>query len=639
MSLGMERAGFDIALAIDYDGYHVATHERNFPYGRSKCASVQDLSKESLFELAGLAGDDEVALVFGGPPCQGFSAMGLRDAHDPRNTLIFHFARIVDEIRPRAFVMENVTGLNMGSTQPVFEAFLEKVAKHYNVTLPVRVLTATDFGVPQARKRLFVLGIRSDVGETADYPTPTTAGKPPTVWQAIGDLPKVEQENYLFETDSAEYGRKPHVSNSYALAARGLERLPQDFSHIRVGDASAVTGCRRVKHSVAAIDLYGSTAPGDMVPGHKLPRLHPEGICPTLRAGATSERGSHTAPRPVHPFAARVITAREAARLHGYPDWFSFYPSKMHAYRQIGNSVCPPVAHAVGLSVMRAIGVNPATLPQRTLELSDDFSLPPDRPLQHARIPVRIEFPKIINFLWDKAFDSKRQKLRHASFGPDDIREAIAATNANLPRVRPERFLFEAGQQRAIRDILAVPLAHGYSIAIVDRDAGTGVFQPADQINSLGRQNSIVIRSPDLNTAFRLEPDSICLDTQETLLASLENPQVLGIISRGKWATAELAKDLFGQPVTDPSRARVQLTDGRSRAYVIQIFESSQVPFDRLSTALGDKRVAYGLVLLKLTKRHLAAVTIKKRNGVVSEESRALFAIPEAVTATTTGRS
>ena len=220
-----------------------------------------------------------------------------------------------------------------------------------------------------------------------------------------------------------------------------------------------------------------------------------------------------------------------------------------------------------------------------------------------------------------------------------DIREAIAATNANLPRVRPERFLFEAGQQRAIRDILAVPLAHGYSIAIVDRDAGTGVFQPADQINSLGRQNSIVIRSPDLNTAFRLEPDSICLDTQETLLASLENPQVLGIISRGKWATAELAKDLFGQPVTDPSRARVQLTDGRSRAYVIQIFESSQVPFDRLSTALGDKRVAYGLVLLKLTKRHLAAVTIKKRNGVVSEESRALFAIPEAVTATTTGRS
>ena len=639
MSLGMERAGFDISLAIDYDGYHVATHERNFPYGRSKCISVQGMSKESLLELAGLGSDQEVALIFGGPPCQGFSAMGLRDAQDPRNTLIFHFARIVDEVRPKAFVMENVTGLNMGSTQHVFEAFLEKVRKHYNVTLPVRVLPATDFGVPQARRRLFVIGIRNDVGEATDYPTPFDPRTLPTVWQAIGDLPEIERDDHLFEVDSAKYSRHPRALDTYALAARGFERVAEDFSHIRICKAAEVTGCRRVNHSAGAIELYRSTAPGEMVPGHKLPRLNPEGVCPTLRAGATSERGSHTAPRPVHPFEARVITAREAARLHGYPDWFSFYPSKMHAYRQIGNSVCPPVAHAVGLSVIRAIGVDPSKLPQRTLELTDVFSLPPDRPTQHARIPVRVEFPKIINFLWLKAFDPKRNKLHRASFGPDEIREAITATNANLPRVRPERFLFEAGQQRAIRDILALPLAHGYSIAIVDRESGTGVFQPADWINSLGLQRSIVIRSPDMNAATKLESDIIFIDTPESLLASLENPGVLDLVSQGKWVKAELVKDLFGQPVTDPARAEVRLKDGRSRVIIIQIFDSSQIPFTRLSPALGEKGIKYGLVLLRLTTRHLAAVMIKKRNGLVFEESRVLFAIPEAVAAIQASRS
>jgi DNA (cytosine-5)-methyltransferase 1 len=629
MSLGMERAGFDIALAVDYDGYHVATHERNFPYGRTKCSSVQELSKGSLFELAGLGTDDEVSLVFGGPPCQGFSAMGLRDAQDPRNTLIFHFARIVDEVRPKAFVMENVTGLNMGSTQPVFEAFLGKVGKYYNVTLPVRVLTATDFGVPQARRRLFVMGIRNDIGCAADYPTPKDGKDTPNVWQAIEDLPKVEEDDHMFDVDRAVYPRRPDKANAYALAARGFVRVAGDYSHARGGPAKVVTGCQRVKHSAAAIELYEATAAGEMVPGHKLPRLHPDGLCPTLRAGATSERGSHTAPRPVHPFAARVITAREAARLHGYPDWFSFYPSKMHAYRQIGNSVCPPVAHAVGLSVMRAIGVEPAGLPQKTLALSHEFVLPADRPMQHARIPVRVEFPKVIDYLWSKAFDPKHNKLRRAAFGPNEIRDAITATNANLPRVRPERFLFEAGQQRAIRDILATPLRHGYSIAIVDREAGTGVFQLASHSNSLGLQRSVVIRSADLKAAVSIDSGSVCLDSEQSIIESLSNRQLLTSVSSGHWLSLEITKDLIGQPITGPARARVKLKNGRSRTVSIFVFEASQVPFDRIAGALGDEDNGYGLVLLKLTNRHFASVNVIKQDGVVTEESRMTFVVPE----------
>src|SRR6185437_14122619 len=105
--------------------------------------------------------------------------------------------------------------------------------------------------------------------------------------------------------------------------------------------------------------VYAATLPGHTVPGHKLPKLHPEGISSTLRAGSDSTHGSYTAPRPIHPYRPRCITAREAARLHGFPDWFAFYPTKWHAYRQIGNAVCPPVARAVGFSILAALGLSP----------------------------------------------------------------------------------------------------------------------------------------------------------------------------------------------------------------------------------------------------------------------------------------
>ena len=270
MSLGMEKAGFDIALAVDNDGYHVATHERNFPYGKAICTSIQKLDGKAIRRLSGCT--SEIDLVFGGPPCQGFSNMGLRDTHDPRNTLIFHFARLVKELHPKAFVMENVTGLNMGATRAVFEAFLEEVTSLYNVTLPVQVLNAVDFGVPQARKRLFVIGIRKGLGLAASYPAPSDASKVPSVIEAIGDLPRVEEDDSLFVNDSAAYSKPIRSKSAFAAIARGLSRGRNDFSHKRIWDSPLVTGCQRVKHTEAALALYRSTAPGETVPGHKLPR-------------------------------------------------------------------------------------------------------------------------------------------------------------------------------------------------------------------------------------------------------------------------------------------------------------------------------------------------------------------------------
>ncbi len=225
LSLGLEQAGFDVVLAVDRDGYHVATHERNFPYGLSICASVTDLDGPKLRALLGT--DREIDLVAGGPPCQGFSHMGTRDVLDPRNTLVNEFVRLVLELRPKAFLMENVPGMQSGATAAIFEHALQRWQKEepgYVITTPVQTLNAADFGVPQSRERLFVLGVRRDTGRRAHYPDGPAAGQParPTVQAAIGDLPRLEEHPELLEQDWTNYDEWRHCS-PYARVARGLE--------------------------------------------------------------------------------------------------------------------------------------------------------------------------------------------------------------------------------------------------------------------------------------------------------------------------------------------------------------------------------------------------------------------------------
>jgi DNA (cytosine-5)-methyltransferase 1 len=316
MSLGFEQAGFDIVLGVDRDPYHCAAHERNFPYGQTLCASVDTLTGDSIRRLFNL--DEDIALVFGGPPCQGFSTMGKRDSGDPRNSLVGEFVRIVKEIRPKAFVMENVPGMQLGKTRAFFEFVVETLADAgYRITLPAKTLWATDFGAPQKRQRLFVLGAREDQPRTIAYPTHADAVQPiaRNVGQAFQGLPVVEGVERLYSEDTIKFKpAKRHVTAAYARVLAGIDDDPTDFSYRRKSTSGLLFGNKLTRHSAASTDLYRATVPGTMVPGHKLPRLHLEGIAPTLRAGSESERGSHTPPRPIHPQFPRCITVREAAR-------------------------------------------------------------------------------------------------------------------------------------------------------------------------------------------------------------------------------------------------------------------------------------------------------------------------------------
>jgi len=366
MSLGFEQAGFHVMGAFDVEERHVETYRRNFP---SSSAFVADLSKTTGDEIRQLAGIKQQAInvVFGGPPCQGFSMGGKRQANDPRNTLLGHFARIVGELKPHYFVAENVEGLMLGHAKKALESFLTRVKEMgYCVVEPVRVLDASDYGVPQRRRRTFILGYQRGLAKP-NYPAAcglaTSTGDVihPTVRDAIVDLPKVDRIAHLFDRDEAKPSFGP--ASYYAQLLRGDIVDPFDRSIHRERKATVLTGCLRTRHSEETIQRFRNTPQGKAEAVSRYIRLKLDTYSPTIRAGTANDHGSHTAPRPIHPTEPRCITVREAARLHSFPDWFQFHPTRWHGFRQIGNSVPPRLARAVAVTLEQIMQANEPPAP------------------------------------------------------------------------------------------------------------------------------------------------------------------------------------------------------------------------------------------------------------------------------------
>lgn len=370
LSLGFEQAGFDIAAAIEIDPVHCATHKFNFPHTRTICASVVDLTGIEIRRRADLC-ERDIDVVFGGAPCQGFSMMGKRALDDQRNQLVFHYVRLVSELQPKYCVFENVKGLTLGKHVQFLDELISALGTvGYNVALPYRVLNAADFGVPQDRRRLFLLASRCDE-PALSYPEPT--GQTTTVWDAIGDLPDADQFAELKICDSVV---APHwvTASSYAKQLRCLKSDALDFSFRRNFDSTSLTASLRTEHTPLSQKRFLATQQGDTEAISRFKKLHPDGLCNTLRAGTDSARGAFTSPRPIHPFLPRVITVREAARLHSYPDWFRFHATKWHGFRQIGNSVPPLLGRAVAAQVIKALDIKPSK-PQTAFESGSEHLL------------------------------------------------------------------------------------------------------------------------------------------------------------------------------------------------------------------------------------------------------------------------
>ena len=363
LSLGFEQAGFDVVAAAEIDPVHCAVHEFNFPNCKTLCRDVSALTGKEIRTAAGIGARD-VDVVFGGAPCQGFSMMGKRALDDPRNSLVADFVRIVSEISPKYFVFENVKGLTLGQHRRFLDELVSALSADFEVLLPYRVLNAADYGVPQDRRRLFLVGARKGL----KLPTYPETELRVTTREAIADIPDAEQFSELMTRDcvSAEF----RVPSAYARGLRELGNKPLHYGYRRKYDHKLLTSSMRADHTKESRRRFAETGRGQTEPISRFHKLDPDGVCNTLRAGTNTDRGAFTSPRPIHYLYPRCITVREAARLHSYPDWFRFHVTKWHGFRQIGNSVPPMLGRAVAGSIIAAMRSR-VTAPKGILELGD----------------------------------------------------------------------------------------------------------------------------------------------------------------------------------------------------------------------------------------------------------------------------
>ena len=378
LSLGFEQAGFDVAAAIEIDPVHAAVHKFNFPECAVLAQSVETLTGAEIRLRAGI-GRKKVTVVFGGAPCQGFSLIGARALDDPRNGLVRHFVRLVDELNADFFVFENVKGITLGKhVQFLHELVQTFTSLGYEVQMPWKVLNAAQFRVPQDRERLFLMGCRNGL-RLPKYPSPTSrkAGaqtsladlpEGPSCHDAVGDIPDAEKFPELLVCDEVKVSWG--TPSAYAQALRCLTNDAYGFGYRREWNPAILTSSARTDHTPISRRRFLNTTAGSVEPISRFFKLAPGGASNTLRAGTDSARGAFTSPRPIHYEHGRCVTVREMARLHGFPDWFRFHVTKWHGARQIGNSVPPPLAKAVALQIMKACGRAPS-IPEKSLNLGD----------------------------------------------------------------------------------------------------------------------------------------------------------------------------------------------------------------------------------------------------------------------------
>jgi DNA (cytosine-5)-methyltransferase 1 len=339
-SLGAHRAGLAPSIAFDNDPILTSSYSTNFPSTKLVLATLRTVDGADIRRLIGGTPDG----IFGGPPCQAFSDMGHRRTGDPRRNLLRHFFRIVSELEPGFFVMENVRGLGYNTARAILDESLALVPSRYEILGPV-TLDAAEFGAATLRPRLFIIGYdpaRCDPITADDLETRKVASA--TVRSAIADLAEAEM---IGEADGFD---------TWKIVRRG--RPSSYSSNLRSADGT-FTGHRVTIHTQDVKKRFRKLRPGDIDPIGRHPRLSWDGQCPNLRAGTGKDKGSYQSVRPIHPDEPRVITVREGARLQGFHDSFKFHPTVWHSFRMIGNSVSPIIAEAIFSLIAKRMGLKP----------------------------------------------------------------------------------------------------------------------------------------------------------------------------------------------------------------------------------------------------------------------------------------
>lgn len=326
LTIALRKSGYSVLLSNEIDATFAETHKYNFPDIPLIQEDIRQVTKEKLQET--LQGR-EVDLVVGGPPCQGFSVFGKRrfvntqgyePKKDPRNFLVYEYIRIVDILRPKFFFMENVKGFTNLDKGLFVKEIKEEFARIGYSNIWCQIVCATDYGVPQERCRMFMIGNRIGIDFEPPAPThfPIGSGKKPeykTVGETIMDL--VGKENDL--PNHVPLAHKPTVAARYGYVKEGcklnIDDLPPELALATRKDSK--TG--KVSNYSHVFKRLDRKKPANtMVPGHNA--------------------------FPIHPTLNRTLTAREAARIQTFPDTHIFFGTRQQQCIQVGNAVPPKMA-------------------------------------------------------------------------------------------------------------------------------------------------------------------------------------------------------------------------------------------------------------------------------------------------------
>lgn len=391
---GVRLAGFEVKGAVEYDRYAVETYKHNFPEvplfsSDIRCFLNSD-SKEwrLIFPQFASLEPGNIDLLFGGPPCQGYSQIGTRILDDPRNYLYLEYVRILRAVQPRAFLMENVPNMLLLAKGRFKREVLEAFTKAGYANCGVTVVAATDFGVPQLRRRAIFFGVRDDEQLGTDaisfFEQALARQKQPvmTVRNAINDLP---------ERTAIHYEDLPYpatndwndILNEMRLDRNGRWYLA-DYKQTVIGrqlrlhnhHTKEIQNRRKRLIALLAPGVNANSLPIDVWNGarpEKWRRLHPDKPAYTILAQMHRDLSEW-----VHPEHQRWITVREAARLQSFHDGFIFKTSEWQMLKQIGNAVPPLLARALAAAAAATLDyLNGNALPvvqfpvsaQPTLEL------------------------------------------------------------------------------------------------------------------------------------------------------------------------------------------------------------------------------------------------------------------------------
>ncbi|WP_410075628.1 DNA cytosine methyltransferase [Anaerostipes sp.] len=317
LSLGFDKAGFKNIFAVEFNADFAKTYKKNFPKHKLIVDDIRNISNSMIKEITN---NQEIDVIIGGPPCQGFSIagnIGRSFIEDERNELFKEFVRFVEGIQPKVFLMENVaamaTHLKGKTIKIIIDAF-----KNVGYKVKYKVLNSVDYEVAQERRRIVIVGVRNDIN--SDFFYPEKAEKKLTIKDVIDDLPKLKS------------GEKSNIPNHNAM--KHTEQMLKKMSYIKDGGNrnDIPEEIRPKSGDIRKYIRYDSSKPSICITGDMRKVFHYE--------------------------QNRALTARELARIQSFPDDFIFEGSSIKIQQQIGNAVPPKLAYQLALQIKETLNDN-----------------------------------------------------------------------------------------------------------------------------------------------------------------------------------------------------------------------------------------------------------------------------------------